>query len=125
LTINITRRGFLSFSTKCYIMIKIEEKNKGRFCFILKNAAGSPLFESTSFPTQEAAHQMLLQLSTAQRAYAQFERQTDHNGNFLFQLRSLGGDRIGTSTTFSSEAGMENGIKNFRRYLARWQNAPS
>ena len=105
-------------------MIHIEEKNEGRFRFILKNATGSPLFESTPFPTQEAAQNTLLQLSSAQRAYAQFERQTDHNGNFLFQLRSIRGERIGTSTTFSSEAGMENGIKDFRSYLERWQQSP-
>ena len=102
-------------------MIQIEEKNKGRFRFILKNAAGSPLFESTSFPSQEAAQLTLAQLSSAQRTYAQFERQTDHNGNFQFQLRSMQGERIGKSITFYSEAGMENGIKDFRRYLKRWQ----
>ena len=104
-------------------MIYIEEKNKGRFRFILKNTTGSPLFESTAFPTQEAAQQTLSQLSSAQRTYSQFERQTDHNGNFLFQLRATGGKRIGKSTTFSSEAGMENGIKDFRRYLAVWQQS--
>lgn len=102
-------------------MIHIEEKNKGRFRFVLKNATGLPFFESTTFPTQEAIHATLAQLSSAQRTYAQFERQTDHNGNFLFQLRSLQGSRIGRSTTFSSEAGMENGIKDFRLNLQSWQ----
>jgi len=104
-------------------MIQIEEKNSGRFRFTLKNASGTSLFESTLFPSQEAARHSLSELSPALRAYSQFERQTDHNGNFLFQLRSTQGKRLGRSTTFSSEAGMENGIKHFRRHLERWQQA--
>jgi len=106
-------------------MIQIEEKKDGRFRFVLKNALGSPLFESKQFPSKEAAKHTLAQLSSAQRAYAQFERQTDHRGNFLFQLRSLNGEQLGKSTTFSSEAGMENGIKGFRRDLAHWQQTLS
>lgn len=106
-------------------MIHIEEKNEGGFHFVLKNAGGGSLFESRQFSTQEAVQHTLTQLSSAQRAYAQFERQTDHYGNFLFQLRSLQGERLGKSTTFSSEAGMENGIKVFRRYLAHWQQTLS
>ena len=106
-------------------MIHIEEQNKGEYQFVLKNANGSSIFKSTPFPTQEAAQHTLSQLSSAQPAYAQFERQTDHSGNFLFQLRSLQGERLGKSSPFSSEAGMENGIKNFRYYLAHWQQASS
>lgn len=102
-------------------MIRIEEKKSGGFRFVLKNAKGSPLFESKPFPSEEAAQESLLELSSKQRAYAQFERRTDHSGNFLFQLKSIRGKRLGKSTTFSSEAGMENGIKHFRRYLAHWQ----
>ena len=115
--------NFYKKPTRCKPMIQIEEKNKGQYRFVVKNTRGSSLFNSTSFPSREAAQQTLSQLSSAQRAYAQFERQTDHSGNFLFQLRPLQGERIGKSTTFSSEAGMENGIKYFRRNLERWQQA--
>lgn len=102
-------------------MIKIEKRNNGKFQFVLKNASGSALFQSTYFSSQEAVSDSLTQLSLNQPTYARFERQTDHSGNFLFQLRSLQGARIGKSATYSSEAGMENGIKNFKRYLEHWQ----
>ena len=102
-------------------MFKIEKRNNGQFQFVLKNASGSALFESTHFSSQEAVSDSLTQLSMNQSSYARFERQTDHSGNFLFQLRSIHGERLGKSATFASEAGMENGIKDFRRYLERWQ----
>lgn len=106
-------------------MIAIEEKNKEHFHFVLKNEAGTAVFKSTRFLTEDAALSTLSRLSIRHGTYAQFERQTDHSGRFLYQLKSPSGERLGKSATFSSEAGMENGIKHFRLSLQRWQQEPS
>ena len=49
------------------------------------------------------------------------ERKTDYSGKFLFNLRDKKGKVVGKSSLFSSEAGMENGIKHL---LKRMQDLP-
>ncbi|MBU3024629.1 YegP family protein [Zobellia galactanivorans] len=41
-----------------------------------------------------------------------FERKTNHDGQFLFYLKDANGQILGHSLPYGSEAGMENGIKN-------------
>jgi len=43
-----------------------------------------------------------------------FERKTNHKGEFQFSLKDSDGKIIGHSQNYNSEAGMENGIKNLR-----------
>ncbi len=46
-----------------------------------------------------------------------FERTTNHGGDFLFSLKNKNGELIGKSLSYTSEAGMENGIKNLRNSI--------
>ena len=47
-----------------------------------------------------------------------FERKTDYNGKLLFTLTNSEGKSLGKSMLYSSEAGMENGIKNLKTSIS-------
>lgn len=85
--------------------------------FVVKSAQGHPLLESVSFPSREDAREQVRRLQPKLRDPAIFERRTDHRGRFQFTLRSPGGQVLGHSQFYQSEAGMENGITNIRNQM--------
>ena len=78
---------------------------------MVKSKEGSPLLESVPFDDKEALHTCLDELRGRLGSPGCFERKTDHSGNFQFALRGRSGKVLGRSSRYSSEAGMENGIK--------------
>jgi len=52
-----------------------------------------------------------------------FERTTNHGGDFQFRLKNINGELIGNSLSYSSEAGMENGIKNLRQSILQFSES--
>lgn len=96
-------------------MVKIVENNPGDFQFHFISSSGSSLLKSISFPSEADAQAIL----TKAMANPVFERGTNHQGKFLITLKTVGGEQIGQSNTYSSEAGMENGIKNLMRSLSK------
>jgi len=59
-------------------------------------------------------------LTSLKKLIDKVERKTNIDGKFLFSIKKNQGI-IGHSGLFSSEAGMENGIKNLKNHLANLQ----
>ncbi len=95
-------------------MVEIVKGNENGYYFQLRSESGSSLLVSAPFATEKQAKGML----KAIQANPLFERKTNYEGKFLLQLKLEDGSTIGESKTYSSEAGMENGLKNLIRLLS-------
>ena len=93
-------------------MYEIRKEKENKYRFSLKTKQGSTLLKSISFSSEEDARASLKELIPLKDRPLRVERATDYNGKFLFNLRNPKGKIVGKSSLFSSEAGMENGIKH-------------
>ncbi len=93
-------------------MYEIRKEKDNKYRFSLKTKQGSTLLNSIPFSSEEDARSSLEELIPAADRPPRVERATDYNGKFLFKLRNQKGKIVGKSNLFSSEAGMENGIKH-------------
>ena len=94
-------------------MIAIEKDNSNHYRFLLRSASGQILLRSVPFQTQREATLTAKSLNRENTC----ERNTDHEGKFLFNVKDREGKLIGHSERYTSEAGMENGIKNLRNRI--------
>jgi len=94
-------------------MIELKKIAENQYFFELKTDAGQSLLTSISFANKVDAEQNLKQLVNV-RTKPLFERKTNHEGKFHFDLKNKEGLLIACSQLYNSEAGMENGIKNVR-----------
>jgi uncharacterized protein YegP (UPF0339 family) len=99
-------------------MIEINKSSDNTYHFLLKSKSGTTLLNSVDFMTRDAVLQTVGNLPPLLKEQAGIERRTDHSGKFLFCLKGPDGKLIAKSVLYSSEAGMENGIKNLRKQLA-------
>jgi len=93
-------------------MIEILKKKEKTYEFILKAESGTTLLSSIRFINKEKVKEAVQNLNAYKNHGISVERKTNHNGEFLFSLKSQNGNLIGNSQLYRSEAGMENGIKN-------------
>lgn len=99
-------------------MIEIKKGKNKTYQFKLKTSDGITLLNSVDFESEEEVKRTLESLNPILERQSVFERRTDHEGNFLFNLKDLSGKVIGKSLSYGSEAGMENGIKNLKKSIA-------
>ena len=99
-------------------MIKINKDDNNTYNFSLNTTSGNALFYSVGFSSEEEIKNVVSGLNRFDKQHYIFERKTDHNGNFLFNLKDRKGQLIGNSQLYGSEAGMENGIKNLKKSIA-------
>lgn len=99
-------------------MIKINKQENNTYNFSLNTTTGNALLYSVGFSSKEEIKNVVSGLKLLDKQHYKFERKTDHNGNFLFNLKDKKGQLIGNSQLYGSEAGMENGIKNFKKRIA-------
>ena len=95
-------------------MVEIVENGSGEYQLNFKSPNGSLLLKSTLFKSKAEAESIL----SSAIAKPIFERKTNHQGKFVISLKTANGEQIGQSNTYSSEAGMENGIKNLIKSLS-------
>ena len=86
--------------------------------FLLKSEGGQILLSSVLFTDKAICKKIARQLCEKGLETYGFERKTNHEGKFLFNLKNNDGDLIGQSQLYSSEAGMENGINNLKKRVA-------
>lgn len=103
-------------------MIEIKKKGAGKFGFNLNTQSGHTLLRSVEFADEEAVMKTVKHLNPINKSNICFERQTNHDGMFLFNLKNSGGQLIGHSQLYNSEAGMENGIKNLKNRISSLVN---
>jgi len=99
-------------------MIEIVDIAENKFQFLLKSTSGATLMKSIDFPSKKAITTTVNAIKPQLHGQRLFERRTDHNGKFLFNLKNSKGQIIGKSQLYGSEAGMENGIKNLIRSIS-------
>ena len=98
-------------------MISVESSKSEGYRFKVMTTSGSTLLQSVSFNTKKELQQTVSELSVSPTTPGKVERKTNNDGKFLFQLKNNAGKVLGTSGLYSSEAGMENGIKNLYKNL--------
>lgn len=95
-------------------MLKLKLNKEGAYSFRLKSEKGHTILKSVAFTQKEELDTVVSKLESLIKAPTLFERKTNHNGEFLFSLKDDTGRIIGNSECYTSEAGMENGIKNLK-----------
>jgi uncharacterized protein YegP (UPF0339 family) len=98
-------------------MIEILTSQKRKLNFVVKSNAGETLLTSVDFKNQEEIETTVQKLTAATSTLNKVERKTNFEGKFLFHLKDEHGRLLGSSGLYTSEAGMENGIKNLTRNL--------
>lgn len=98
-------------------MIEIKKNNENAYRFKVSTSSGNTILESIDFPYMEDIKNLVSELQGCINERNTIERKTDHSGKFLFHLKNKEGLLIGNSQRYSSEAGMENGIKNLKTYF--------
>ena len=99
-------------------MIEIKKYKGNGYAFTLKAEDGGSLLNSITFTSEDEVKSTVERLQANKGAQNIFERKTNHEGKFLFSLKDVNGQVIGRSGLYSSEAGMENGIKNVRNRIS-------
>lgn len=104
-------------------MIEIIREREKDYRFTLKSESGSVLLNSVIFKNENEVKKIVQSLRKIQQKRNVFERKTNHKGEFVFNLKKIDGELIGTSQSYGSEAGMENGIKNVKRRILHLSNS--
>jgi len=99
-------------------MINIKKEKNNSYRFLVTAEEGNVLLKSVAFNTKKELDTAVKKLSPLMKKPSVFERKTNYNGKFQFTLKDTSGSLIATSTTYTSEAGMENGITNVRKRIA-------
>lgn len=96
-------------------MVEIKKEKENEYVFTLKAESGTILLNSIPFSNKNKVREVLSSLHYSTKKV--FERKTNHTGEFLFNVKNNNGQLIGSSQLYSSEAGMENGIKNLQNRI--------
>ncbi|WP_417360290.1 YegP family protein [Galbibacter sp.] len=92
-------------------MYKIERTSPGNdFNFVLLAEHGHTILKSNFFDSVEDVKKQIESVKTNALNMSRYERKTTSDGKFYFNLTNASGAVLGRSQTYSSEAGMENGI---------------
>ena len=99
-------------------MIEINKGENNTFQFCLKTAEGNTLLKSVDFRSEAEMEKTVKALKPLAHKQNCIERKTNYDGYFLFNLKDENGKIIGNSSLYDSEAGMENGINNFKKRIS-------
>jgi uncharacterized protein YegP (UPF0339 family) len=106
-------------------MIEITKQPTNKFTFVLKAESGHTLLNSITFSDERIIKDTVSSLNDLITHRKTFERKTNYHGEFLFCIKNSHGEIIGNSQLYQSEAGMENGIKNFKNRIHSITNIDS
>ncbi len=99
-------------------MIEIKKTSDNKFMFKIKSTSGSTLMRSVVFANKNLLNNVIKEVVRINDNRNTFERKTNFEGKFLFSIKNSIGELIGQSELYSSEAGMENGIKNLKKSIS-------
>ncbi len=99
-------------------MIQIRKESDHTYTFNVQSKEGQTLLHSVPFNDKHLMEQTIARLKEWSNRHASFERKTNYNGKFFFLFNDNDGKLIGNSLFYSSEAGMENGIKNLKNIIS-------
>jgi len=87
----------------------------GEFRFRLKAGNGEAILASEGYKAKSSCTNGIASVQKNCLDDKCFEKTTTKNGGFRFNLKSSNGQVIGTSETYTSESGRDNGIGSVQR----------
>ena len=100
-------------------MFELKNNEDNYYYFALKAKNGQTILSSETFHPRIAGAKIGIETVKKNAVKdTRYERKTDKSGKFFFYLKSQNGEILASSGTFTSESGMENGIRAVK------ENAP-
>lgn len=95
--------------------IEIFEDNAGEFRFRVKSSNGQIVLSSEGYTTKSSAVNGAESVQKNCEDPKAFDRSTTSGGKFRFNMKAKNNQIIGTSQSYDSEAGRDNGIEAVAR----------
>lgn len=92
----------------------LKKSPNGQYRFTLKAGNGETILSSEHYTTKASAETGIDAVKTNAPIDARYERKTAANGQFMFNLKAANHQVIGTSETYKTEAGRDNGIESVK-----------
>lgn len=83
-----------------------------QFYFRLKAGNGQNILRSEGYSSKSACENGISSVKTNSIENNRFEKKQGDSGKFMFNLKAGNGQVVGTSESYDSEAGCDNGIKS-------------
>jgi len=99
-------------------LFSINKEQDQNYRFVVKNEVGEFLFNSIPFSNKKDVKTTIAQIQSSNSNAFIFERKTNYEGKFHFNLKTNDRRILGNSGLFQSKAGMENGIKQMKNHLS-------
>ena len=97
-------------------IFEIFNGSNNQFYFRLKASNSEKILASEGYTTKENCRKGISSVKANAPSDSNYERLTARNGQFYFNLKSAqNGQVIGTSETFVSKQGRDNGIESVKR----------
>jgi uncharacterized protein YegP (UPF0339 family) len=93
----------------------ISTRKNGEFHFNLKATNGQVILSSEGYTTRNACENGIESVKKNASNDDRYERKTTASGKFRFNLKASNGQVIGSSETYESESGRDNGIESVKR----------
>jgi uncharacterized protein YegP (UPF0339 family) len=87
----------------------------GEFRFRLKAGNGQIILASEGYKQRASAENGIDSVKKNAPEDARYERKDTKAGKFMFNLKATNGQVIGTSESYESEAGRDNGIESVKK----------
>ncbi|MCA8023133.1 YegP family protein [Burkholderia metallica] len=94
---------------------EIGKATNGQYFFHLKSANGEIILASERYVTKDGAKTGIASVQLNAPLDVRYERKIARNGEYMFNLKAANYEIIGTSETYKSEQGRENGIAAVKR----------
>ncbi len=95
-------------------IFELKRNEDDAYHFTLKANNGQVILSSESYTSKNEAKAGIAAVQEQAQSDTRYERKTAKNGNFFFNVKATNGQVIGSSQMYSSESGMENGIKSVK-----------
>ncbi|WP_395683534.1 YegP family protein [Dokdonella sp.] len=92
----------------------LKKTTNGQYHFHLQAGNGEPILSSQRYDTKSGAENGIQSVRTNAPHDERYDRKKASNGEFMFNLVAANGQVIGTSETYKSESGRENGIRSVK-----------
>lgn len=92
----------------------VNTRKNGEFQFNLQASNGQTILTSEGYSSKAACKGGIESVKKNSPDDGRYERKTTSGGKYHFNLTSTNGQVIGSSQTYESQAGMENGIASVK-----------
>ena len=93
---------------------KLRKASNGEFYFVLKASNGEVILNSERYASKASATNGIASVKTNAPSDVRYERKQSSNGQYMFNLKAANGERIGSSETYTTAAGRDNGIESVK-----------